>query len=813
MKYSYFSSTKSRRCRQVTVAELLDILKQPGLKQLCDDIAEAVKKGDDKTASEKKAQLPVIVLNELYEAGKPRKKGTGVPTGIVMIDYDNCQDEAQLEALKAKVMQLAIGHAELKDMIVAAHVSPRRHGVHVWYRWLPGCRSIRECHARFAEWAGLPDYDEGCNDSSRCSYLVDSSRFFVNNFGAMERNEQYAEIQNKMTRHGGESNGNGRVDSGQPDTAADGLALRFPDAADECGGGAAAVGGVAAGQGLSRPATYEGIGYERIFRELTLRCCPVSKIDREGGVLEGARDNTLFKVVCLFRYICDNKPEWIMEYLPAWAWDLDKDKPGRCRELVESACARNMSFTTPRTLTAVLGALKRGEQEAATEEEQQERCVKELERIAGEQRKFFAIPQELPPVFREFADSFPFAWKPAALLALLPMLGTIMSRIRGVYLDRRLHSPSFQTVIEAKFGRGKGNITDMARMVLEPLVMADEAGNAELNQYNLLVEKANGTERLPDKPDVCVRKITGDFTVAGFEEVLGTSKGLHIWCGTSEIDEVRKVWAAVSHILRKAYDNDLYGRSLQSTKTFRGERPIFFNTLLCGTSRAVRRCYTDPEDGLVSRTMFFKLMRDEEKMPVVRMLPGTKNRLGQLLHRLHDKYSLGQDGHPVLEQRFDMEFVNKALGKWLTEQYRQSVLTGNEARDSFRRRDAVNGFRAGLVAVAIYACMGRKMGRKEQAVVTEFAKWVATYSLEMHLLKYGRELNKLDGDDDCVCSDSNVLMVLPDTFTLHEAYRTFSGKSECAVRVMLSRLMAAGYLVNEERGVYAKVKNESQKRK
>lgn len=779
----------------MSVAELLDILKQPGLRGLCEDIARAVAAGDEKMANEKKAQLPVIVLNELYEAGKPRKKGTGVPTGIVMIDYDNCQDEAQLEALKGRVMQCAVGHEVLKDMIVAAHVSPRRHGVHVWYRWLPNCHSIKECHAEFARLIGLPDYDEGCNDSSRCSYLVSADLFFVNNFGAMERNEVYAHAQESLVQ---------RVTSAvqhEPQPIAGTLPLE--GLSDNAAAGAA---GRAGGEGV-RPTTYEGIAYERIFRELTLRCCPVSKIDREGNVLEGARDNTLFKVVCLFRYICDNKAEWIMAYLPQWARGLDADKPGRCRELVESACARNMSFTTPRTLAAVLNALKQGEQEAVTEEEQQERCVKELERIAEEHRKFFATPKELPPVFREFADSFPFAWKPAALLALLPMLGTIMSRIRGVYLDRRLHSPSFQTVIEAKFGRGKGNITDMARMVLEPLVLADEVGNAQLNQYNLLVEKANGTERLPDKPDVCVRKITGDFTVAGFEEVLNTSKGLHIWCGTSEIDEVRKVWMAVSHILRKAYDNDLYGRSLQSTKTFRGERPIFFNTLLCGTSRAVRRCYTDPEDGLVSRTMFFKLMRDEEKMPVVRMSQGTKNRLSQLLHRLHDKYSLAQDGHPVLEQRFDMEFVNKALSKWLTEQYRQSVLTGNEARDSFRRRDAVNGFRAGLVAVAIYACMGKKMGKKEQAIITEFAKWVATYSLEMHLLKYGRELNKLDGDDDGVCNDSNVLMVLPDTFTLHEAYRTFSGKSECAVRVMLSRLVAAGYLVNEERGVYGKVKS------
>ncbi len=832
MKYSYFSNIRSKQCRQVSVAELFELIKLPALKMICDGIAEAVSKNDDGEANRLKATLPVIVLNELYDQNAPRKKGTGKPTGLVMIDYDNCKDADELQALKEKVVQLALSHPQLKDLIVAAHVSPRQHGVHVWYRWIDGCHDIKECHKKFAEMADLPDYDEGCNDSSRCSYLVDSSRFFVQNWGAMEHNEEYAELQKKLTKNGRNSEQHEpraiaqslpMADSDSGNTpVADGVGSNDPakrveadplcpsDISPSMGrslpdGSPLPIEGEGQGERVrSFPTTYEGIEYSQIFKELTLKCCPASKIDQEGNVLEGARDNTLFKVVVLFRYICDNKPDWIEQYLPDWAKGLDADKPGRCRELIESACFRSMTFTTPRTLASVLKALKQGEQTAETEAEKQENAVKELTSIEESQKKFFEVPAELPPVFQEYVNAFPFAWKPAAILALLPMLGTIMSRIRGVYLDHRMHSPSFQTVVEAKFGRGKGNITDMARVVLEPLVEADEIGNTQLNQYNKLVEKANGTEKLPDKPDVCVRKITGDFTVAGFEEILNTSKGLHIWCGTSEIDEVRKVWAAVSHILRKAYDNDMYGRSLQSTKTFRGERPIFFNTLLCGTSRAVKRCYTDPEDGLVSRTMFFKLMRDDKEMPVVRMNVSTKNRLSQLLHQLHDTYSLSPDGTPVLEKRFDMEFVNRSLRKWLNNQYDKSVVTGNEARDSFRRRDAVNGFRAGLVAVAIYNCMGRKIGKREQTIVNNFAKWVASYSLEMHLLKYGNALNQANAEEETVNKDCNVLSVLPSNFTLSEAYRTFSGMSQSGVRVMLHRLVSAGYLESEQRGVYSK---------
>lgn len=796
MKYSYFSSVKSKQCRQLSVAELLEALKAEPLRKLCDDIVAAVTTGDMEKANELKSLLPVIVVNELYDQNAPRKKGTGKPTGIVMIDYDNCENIEQLEAMKSKLIKLAVSHPVLKECIVAAHESPRRHGVHVWYRWLDGCHDIKECHAKFANMAEMPGYDEGCNDSSRCSYLVDSSRFFINNFGAMERNEEYAELQKRLTNE---------RNSGQHEPKPAGGTLPLADDNGRSSAGTDGMGNVEDGRNVGFPTTFEGIEYERIFKELTVKCCPKSKIDIEGNVLEGARDNTLFKVVCLFRYICDNNPDWVAQYLPDWAKGLDADKQGRCMELITSACARPMSFSTPRTLASVLNGLKAGEAEGETEADLQAKAVAELETIEESKRKFFAVPAVLPPVFQEFTQAFPFAWKPAAILALLPMLGTIMSRIRGVYLDKRVHSPSFQTVVEAKFGRGKGNITDMARMVLEPLVQADEVGNAQLNNYNALVEKSNGTEKLPDKPDVCVRKITGDFTVAGFEETLNTSKGLHMWCGTSEIDEVRKIWQAVSHILRKAYDNDLYGRSLQSTKSFRGERPIYFNTLLCGTSRAVRRCYTDPEDGLVSRTLFFKLMRDDEAMPVVKMSASIRNRLSVFLKKLHDTYSLDAEGHPVLEQTFKLDFVNKSLQQWLREQYDESVLTGDESRDSFRRRDAVNGFRAALVAVAIYACMGRKIGDKEKEIIKTFARWVASYSLEMHLLKYGSDLNKMAEDEDfLVAKNTKVLSLLPDKFTLREAYKCFSGRSESGVRVMLARLVSKGYLVSEERGFYSK---------
>lgn len=813
MKYSFFDSVKSRLCRQLSVAELTEVLRSEYVKNTCAALISALELGDDTEAQRLKSKLPVVVLSELYDVGCPRKAGSGRATGLFMLDYDDCADKDALDALTSRVMELATGHEVLKNLIVAAHWSPRRHGVHVWCRWIEGCGSVEECQRRFAELSGLSDYDVSCKDASRCSYLVDIDWFFVQNWGAMERNEDWAKLQEKLCNSKKVCNKKSKKNGSNSGTNDKG--------GNECPdlfGGAGCAG---AGSGDDEPAVeglkegrkwaeeYEGVKYKDIVRELTIRCAPASKVDESGNVKEGARDNTLFKVCCLLRYVCDNNVEWVESLVPEWGRDLDEDNEGRVRQLVESACKRGLSFSLPRTLRVVLDDLKKAGHAAENAKEEEERLEIEAADYDGRVESFLTVPDCLPPVFAEFTKAMPRAWKPATILALLPMLGTIMSRVRGVYLDGRVHSPSFQTVIEAKFGRGKGNISDLSRFILEPLTEADAIGNAELNAYNAEVERNNGTEKLREKPDVCVRKITGDFTVAGFEETLGTSKGLHMWCGTSEIDEVRKVWAAVSHILRKAYDNDMYGRSLQSTKTYRGERRVFFNTLLCGTSRAVRRCYPDPEDGLVSRTLFFKLMVDDEKMPVMSMNNATKCRLEALVKRLHDRYSLGNDGQPVDECMINLIFLNKALSRWLEKKYKESLLRGMPCIDSFRRRDAVNGFRAGMLATAIYMVVGRVgvLNAAERKTVTDFALWVAEYGLRMHVLKYGKELDRMEDEAECeldVVQGQDVLQSLPKTFSLRDAYKTFAGRSMGSVRSLLARLVAARMLVREERGMYSK---------
>lgn len=793
MNYSFFNSIRSKSCVPVTVEELVSKLKTPFIKNTCENILKLLEEGKEEDASRLKTSLPVIVLGQLYENGQTRTKGGGKPTGLLMIDYDDCKTIEEAKQLMAHIKEKWLSDIMLRDIIVAAHFSPRMHGVHIWYRWIDGCHSYEECNERIAQMLERPDYDESCKDNSRCSFLVPIDYFQICNWDAMANNDDFAKLQ---------------AEQENPDAPT--IKKEKKNDAEETPSNAEVVVDKSA-----YPMDYDGIPYADIVQQLTLKCAPKKHIDHKGNVMHGARNNTWFKLCCLLRYICDDDPDWLCAIAPEWAWEHETGKPGRVREVAVNACKRGHSFSTPKTLQAVLDSFSEDsnaeqvrEARKKNEEEQQKYLVEQMEGIEESVKKFLMFPKKLPPIFQEFCDGVKPEWKVAVVLTLLPTLGTLMSKLRAPYLDKRLHSPSFQTVIEAKMASGKQNFADIADFVLAPVTALDLEGNIQLNIYNQESVKANGAKTLATPPDVCVRKMIGKFTEAGLNGTLDTSKGLHIWSGVSEIDEVADVWKQLSYILRLAYDNAPYGRTLQSQKQFRGERKLFLNTFLCGTPHAINRVYNDPEDGLVSRTIFFKLIVETPGIPLNKVSDRAKQQMAKLLQKIHDKYTISPEGEVALETEINLDYVNKHLQKWLERKNLEAVEYGSEAIERFRRRDACNGFRAAMVAHCLYINKNKngKLSEADKNIVKDFAEWVAEYSLMMHDYKFGKKLNEILAEDEMneTTSKIPILNMLPDTFTLAEAYRTFKNRSQGSVRGTLTKLVQKGLLVSEERGMYSK---------
>lgn len=783
----------------MAVEQLLERISTPFMKQTCDNIVKLLCEGKEEDAARLKSSLPVIVLNRLYDNGTPRKKDGGTPTGLIMIDYDDCRNTEEAHELAQKVKAAYLSDITLQEHIIAAHYSPRMHGIHIWYRWFEGAASVDECHQRIAALIQLQNYDQSCKDNSRCSFLVHKDMFFISNWDGMAHNEEWAEVQKKWETNQPTSK---KSSARKTIKAAPKANVRDEDACDAPS---------------DAPLEFGGIPIENIVRSLVRKCCPKKCLDADLNVSPGARNNVAFKVSTCLRYVCDNNPDWIMQHMPQWAKDLDHERNGELMNTIVSACSRPVTFSYPKTLQSALRECGMDEEYAdakkepeQSEEDRQKFAVAEMEGIEASKQKFLMFPTDLPPIFAEWCNSCKAEWKAANAFCLLTLVGTIMSKCRARYLDGRLHSPSFQTVIEAPMASGKQNFSDMSRFILTPITEMDLEGNTKLNLYNAELLKANNSKTVGDPPDVCVRSMNGAFTEAGLNSTLDTAKGLHIVSTSSEIDQVSAVWKSLSYILRLAYDNEMYSRTLQSPRQFRGPRPMFLNTFLCGTPRAVNRVYNDPEDGLVSRTMFFKLVIETQGIPLNRVSERDKERMMKIIRQLHDTYCIRKedDGYVVaLEQQINIDYVNRHLEKWLQRKSDEAAEFGSEAIERFRRRDAVNGFRAGMVAHAIYMATGKRITNKERTVVKKFAEWVAEYSLMMHDFKFGKELNAIIASDQLneSISKMSILDQLPDTFTLSEAYNLFRNEPTSSVRTKLTRLVQKGRLNKEQRGMYTKI--------
>lgn len=788
---SYFNTVKgndSKHCHPINSQGLIEILKDPELKLRADKILQLISEGKDAEAKEEKMKLPVVVLGQLYDEGQARSKNGGKSTGLLMIDYDDCKTIEEAQQFMNDIKAKWLGDLYLQELIVAAHFSPRMHGVHIWYRWIDGCSSYKECNERMSKLLGKPNYDEGCKDNSRCSFLVPYDYFKIENFAAIDDNAVYAKLQDEQEKKD--------CVSIKPSDAFRTATSATPVASDS----AAAH---------DWPAEYEGIPYDQLVKELTLECASKSMLNADGSVSEGARDNTFFKVACLLRYACDNNAEWVASLAPQWALQLNDEQPGRVNELCHNACKRDLSFSIPKTLQKIVDKYNKVNTDASSNSinEKQKQCLKALDDAENQVSKFHKVPSALPPIFQECCDSVKPEWKPAVILSLLTALGTLCSKVRGVYVFDEIHSPSFQTVIEAPMGAGKSKMSAITELVMEPITILDEIGNNEINLYNAERVRANNSKQLAEKPNPIVRGLIGRFTEAGFNDVIDTAHGLHVWQGVAEIDLLAPVWKEFSAILRLAYGNERYGRTIQSPNQKRRNDPLYFNTFLCGTPSAVNRAFSNPEDGTVSRAMFFKLMGETPDAPVNRLTETKKKKIRKLCQRLHTLYCVGEDGEVVPEVFFKMDSITRFLMKWCDKKYMESVKYANPAIDRFRRRDASHAFNAALVAVAIYNAAGIKIGDKERRIIRNFAEWVAEYTLMTHLYKYADQFNAIHEKENSTrpLHHEAFLDKLPDTFVLAEAYQAYPKMQESTVRKNLSQLCKFGQLVSVSRGVYAKI--------
>ena len=757
-------------------------MKQPAVQDICDQIKLLDGKDPDEL-SRLKRQLPVITPHACrFRGDGSRKSDNAVPSGLVMLDIDHIDDPREFFSthifphLGEKSLERPrelIGAQVVEDKVVDVvdnnapciyfvAITPSGHGLRIIAERNSG-ESIPDAQRRIADLCRLPEYDSVTTDLARASFLMPWS--YVLYCEPSGLNFDTAEREAVVTAH-----------FAQLDTPASCQVPAVPTA-----GNPSARRNVGAAQELSQLSSnettpvvvsdYRGIPYAEIVREL---------VNLLGGEPEmGERNQFYFTLVRYMRYICNFSADLCVRVLPDFGLSLSE------------RCATALSSVNRPRKGDLPDLLNRAITTASTASELPTTGVAEL------QRSDLSLPP-LPRVLELICRRLPEPFRPAMVIAALPILGALATRVRFQYLDKQEHSFSFMSCITAPAATGKSFIRKPVNLLLTPIDRQDELERKREEEYKEALRAAKNSKMQPTNPRACPRNNGINVSIAKLLQLLAYSDGKHLIGIGEEIDTLVKseragVWSQKSDIYRLGFDNAKYGQNYMSDNSFSANVPVFYNLLLTGTPGGMYRFFKDVEDGLVTRFCFAQLpdMFGAD-------IPAFEN------------YTAAEE-----EEIIDIaETLDKASGtiacshvgvrirRWLNDKRELAIREDSRAIDTLRKRAAVIGYRAGMLAYLLNECVYTKE-------VGQFTSWVAEYVFQNQMELFGSKFEEVAQSQIRVKENRSqvvsLLQALPEQFTKADlmALRARNGQST-NVAMVISRWRSSGFITQVEKNTYKK---------
>lgn len=502
---------------------------------------------------------------------------------------------------------------------------------------------------------------------------------------------------------------------------------------------------------------YKGIAYEKIVQAL------LWKLGYGDAPAEGERNMALYTMSRYMRFICDFDEQKLFQILPHWGLS-DHEVMSTIKSAVGSVRPTEM----PSLMKEVLASL--GAAMEVTSEDADESLAA-------------PVNNELPGILQDLADHAPEEFKEATLMAAMPMLGTLATGIRAKYRDGKVNSASFIVDIEAPQATGKSFVDEEMSLLMDPIIKQDEVEWQKEISYSLA--KKNGED--VENPCSQIRIIEPNIGVSAFLERALYAKGKHLFTYAPEIETVLKnnkggAWTEKNDLFRLAYDNKPWGQHRISKDSFSGKVILYYNMVMCGTPNKCRAFFADAESGLVSRVTPV-VLPDMMGAKMPQFKTWTKDEEEKVKRQclcLMDE-----------EGEVELPLINKAIEEWDEGKRQEYLQTLRPSLDIFRRRAALNGFRAGLVAYLLE-------GRKETERTIKFALWYAELCLHYQLQIYGDKIDALhNGMLTTQAAKGNIryLDALPKEFTKEDLVTLrLSNNESPVVKTVIYRWVKEGQI-------------------
>ena len=732
---------------QICTPEIWDkLINSPEVKNLCDRIAE-LDPNDENYNDRKQAlkrRLPIIIPHAASFRNGKRVSADAIPSGLAMLDVDHVDNPRE-----AYLRLLPEGKGEewfIENGIYLIAITASGHGLRVIGRrnslpfregaGLGSLESIEAAQLRIATALGITEYDAVTKDLARASYVVPRDYILWIYEAGLFSEEERSDLKELLALppHVNSSSISPEFDSGSP------LAL---------------------GEGTGERC-YRGIPYADIVQQLLIA------IGAADGAVQGERNTVYFSMANYMRYICDFNVDLLLQVLP----DFGLSETER-RQVITSAIGRPRKSQIPMILQGVIAVCER-------------ESLLSARNVRSEKATDLPLP-ELPRLLKLICRRLPADYRPAMIVASLPVLGTLATGIRFEYLDRQEQSLSFFSCITAPAASGKSFIRKPLDLLLTPINENDELEREKEQAYKEKLRASKNSKNQPEDPHACPRNNGIAISIAKLLQLLTYAEGKHLIGIGEEMDTLVKteragVWSQKSDIYRLAFDNGIYGQAYMSDASFNAHIKVYYNLLLTGTPNSLKRFFKDPEDGLITRVCFAQLpdtsfteipafasYTDAEKAEIIRWARQLDAEKGTI--------SCPQ--------------VGTVIADWLERKRQQAIDADSHAMDTLRRRAAVIGFRAGMLCYLLE-------NHKYTKTVGAFAEWVAEYIFRNQMELWGTAIEQtykssIESQTERGAAAS-LLSLLPEEFTAADLIKLRARKGQSvkssAISMVLNRWKA-----------------------
>lgn len=752
---------------------------------------EAEKKRLHDEQARLKKRLPAFLFMASFPSGRRRQKDA-VLNGLVMLDFDDVADP------KAAFDKWQAAGDIARQGILLVHITPSGHGLRIVAKADARRGNLADNQHYIASQLGMKP-DEACKDASRISFAFPLDFLLYENKELFSYENKDFDKQYGAEYRGGDSSP--RADGGDRgvkpvDVASDGSDENVEEPA-----------GASAGRTEPIELQRNDKG-EPVFRGVTYKAIVAEWWREQGGrPVVGERNQKLHRLAAHLRYICDNSADALMQVMPSYGLS-DQEM----RQLCESAVKLKMYGGRPKSLVKVLEAVGVNTDEAMDAEADTRNMEADyrqrLDRLV------------LPPALRAVMAGVPDDVRIGALLASLPMIYTLASRVTFTHFDGSATRLSGMTFVIGPAASGKSFILTLDKLLMEPIRLADKAGRRTEQEYRDSKELNKNKQKQMEKPHPVIRitpiQISNTMLALRMRDAVDTQDPqlhLHVYSCEAELATALRAqkggsWIEKNDLYCKSFHNELWGMDYANDQAINGEIQVNLNLVISGTEDAFDRLIPTSTilSGLPTRLMYFAMPSTH-----YRMIAKGKKKINTAAENLlkDTAYYLDQTrGH------VDATRLADHMYRWCERIAKRAEMEDDEELDDLRKRTAIIGERAG-VAYALIA--QREAYEKGKPLVMDkdvlaFAEFVADYCLYSQYRKFALRMKeqKQRVADAAGAKRQPMLLVsvynlLRSTFTLDELAAARPGVNRNALYSNINKWKKKGLIKDLGNAKYKKI--------